>query len=276
MPEHTVIPRWTIVAPCQPLGSAGMHTQIIRSEERDTWPGAAILSRQSFPATGNFDLAAGAFGLLMMHNDDTVAPGEGFDMHAHHDVEILTWVLEGRLHHRDNGSTEITELGPGQAQHISAGSGVRHAEINAAGYTSREKLRVVQSWLPTDAPGGTPFHAVHDFTESLADAALAPVASGTPGLAPLTIRTTGATLWAGRFGVDARFTVPQGEYVHLYVARGAVRMTGTELAEGDVLRQWGERAAADGELRAVVEEDAEVLVWVMEREPQSAGGDHHT
>lgn len=245
-----------------------MNTRVIRGEERDIWRDPAILSRQSFPATGNFDLAAGAFGLLMVHNDDVVAPGEGFDMHAHRDVEIVTWVLDGRLHHRDNGSPDITQLRAGQAQHISAGSGVRHSEINAAGYTSREQLRVIQSWLPADEPGGEPFHAVHDFNDVLADATLVPVASGTPGVAPLTIRASGATLWVGRWEAGAEFVVPEGKYVHLYVARGVVRVADVELAEGDVLRRWGAAAggaAAGGELRAVVDENSEVLVWVMER-----------
>ena len=73
---------------------------IIRSGDRDHWRDSAIISRQSFPATGNFDLEANAFGLLMMHNDDIVAPGEGFDMHFHKDVEIISWIVDGAVHHR--------------------------------------------------------------------------------------------------------------------------------------------------------------------------------
>lgn len=237
-----------------------MTMQVIRADERDLWRDAAVISRQSFPATGSFDLAANAFGLLLVHNDDVVSPGEGFDMHAHRDVEIVTWVVSGRLRHRDSGAEEATELGPGQAQHISAGRGVRHSEVNAAGWTSRERLRVIQSWLPADVPGTAPFHTVHDFTAALADAPLTPVASGTPGAAPLTLGTAGAALWAGRPAAGTRVDVPAARFVHLYIVRGAVTLDGRGLREGDAAR------LTDAGPRPVeVTEDAELLVWAMDR-----------
>lgn len=62
-----------------------------------------MVSRQSFPATGSFNLEANAFGLLMVHNDDLVSPGEGFDMHFHKDVEIVSWIVDGAVKHRDSG-----------------------------------------------------------------------------------------------------------------------------------------------------------------------------
>ena len=224
---------------------------VIRSDERDRWRDAAVDSRQSFPATGNFDLEANAFGLLLVHNDDTVSPGEGFDMHFHRDVEIVTWVIEGAVHHRDSGSDGITEVRAGMAQHISAGSGVRHSEVNAGGYTSRSPVRVVQSWLPADEKGTRPFHASHDF-------------SGATGLihvagqgSPLPIGTAGADLYVAL--VDAApVTVPGAAYVHLYVIDGEVSVAGETLNAGDVLR------GRDVE-KLEVEGSGQILVWVMER-----------
>lgn len=150
--------------------------KVIPSSARDHWRDFALTSRQSFPATGNFDLEANAYGLLMVHNDDVVGPGEGFDMHQHDNVEIITWVVDGRLRHRDNGADQATELGAGFAQHISAGSGVRHSEVNAAGYTSRSSVRVVQSWLPADNLNTVPHHASYDFNAALAHGAFIQIA----------------------------------------------------------------------------------------------------
>lgn len=227
--------------------------RVIRAGERDIWRDSAILSRQSFPATGNFDLEANAFGLLMVHNDDVVAPGEGFDMHQHANVEILTWIVDGRLRHRDSGVDESTELGSGCAQHISAGSGVRHSEVNAAGYTSRSPVRVVQSWLPADERGTAPFHSSHDFNAALAQGGLVRVAGPD---SPFPVGTAGAALHAAR--LTSEVTVPAGTFVHLYVVRGEVTVAGERLGEGDVLR------ATDAEALTVAGE-AEILVWVMDR-----------
>lgn len=227
--------------------------RVIRSAGRDIWRGSDILSRQSFPATGNFDLEANAFGLLMVHNDDVVAPGEGFDMHQHDNVEILTWVVDGNLRHRDSGSAGFTELGAGCAQHISAGAGVRHSEVNAAGYTSRSSVRVVQSWLPADNRDTAPFHASHDYNGALAGGGLVQIAG--PG-SQLPLGTAGAALYAARPAPEV--VVPAGAFVHLYVVRGDVTAAGERLAEGDALRATGA-----GEL--TVAGEGEILVWVMER-----------
>lgn len=227
--------------------------RVIRAADRDIWRDSAILSRQSFPATGSFDLAANAFGLLMVHNDDVVAPGEGFDMHQHDNVEILTWIVDGRLRHRDSGAGEATELGAGCAQHISAGSGVRHSEVNAAGYTSRSPVRVVQSWLPADVRDTAPFHASHDFNAALAHGGLVEIAG--PG-SPLPLGTADAALYAARLTAEA--TVPAGSFVHLYVVCGEVDVAGERLGEGDALR-----AVDAAEL--AVRGEAEILVWVMGR-----------
>ncbi|MDO5512572.1 pirin family protein [Corynebacterium sp.] len=221
---------------------------VVRSEERDRWRDAAVDSRQSFPATGNFDLEANAFGLLLVHNDDTVSPGEGFDMHFHKDVEIVTWVIEGAVHHRDSGSEGITEVRAGMAQHISAGSGVRHSEVNAGGYTSGRRLRVVQSWLPADVPGTAPSHASHDFSDRRGLTQVAGPDS------PLPLGTAGAAMYVAR----APVTIPVAAFVHLYVIEGRIDAAGHPLESGDVLRATD---AEDVEVRG----EGEILVWVMER-----------
>lgn len=224
---------------------------VVRSGERDRWRDAAVDSRQSFPATGNFDLEGNAFGLLLVHNDDTVSPGEGFDMHFHKDVEIVTWVIDGAVHHRDSGSDDITEVRAGMAQHISAGSGVRHSEVNAGGYTSGRTVRVVQSWLPADELGTTPAHTSHDFSDRQGLTQVAGEGS------PLPLGTAGASLYTALIDA-APVTVPGSAYVHLYVMAGRVDAAGHTLEEGDVLR------GRDVE-KLEVSGDGEILVWVMNR-----------
>ena len=228
---------------------------IIRSADRDIWRDSAVISRQSFPATGSFDLEANAFGLLMVHNDDIVSPGEGFDMHFHKDVEIVSWIVDGAVRHRDSGSDDVTVVCAGVAQHISAGSGVRHSEVNDAGYTSRQTARIVQSWLPADVSGTTPSHKAHDFNDALSAAAGFIQVAGPDSTLPL--GTAGASMWVARLdGGDA--VLPGATFTHLYVIRGAVEVAGYELGEGDVLR-----GTDVGEL--TVRGAGEVLVWVMDR-----------
>ncbi|WP_369028756.1 pirin family protein, partial [Nocardia farcinica] len=96
-----------------------------------------------FPATGNFDLEANAHGILLVHNDDIVDAGAGFDTHEHREMEIITWVLEGTVVHQDSlGNSGL--IYPGLAQRMSAGTGIRHSERNGAVWPQREPLRVVQ------------------------------------------------------------------------------------------------------------------------------------
>ncbi|MCJ7857429.1 pirin family protein [Corynebacterium kalidii] len=256
-----------------------MATTVIPSGDRARWPGSDIVSRQSFPATGSTRMTDYAFGLLLIHNDDIVEPGEGFDMHQHADVEIVSWIVHGRLRHRDSSGTQ-TVLGPGQAEAITAGRGVRHAETNAAGFTSTDTVRVIQMWLPTDEAGVDPSHAVADLDDAL-DAASAAgefvtVAAGGPhpGADPdaaLRIRTSGARLRAARPVPGRPVTTDPARYAHVFVVSGAVRLHTPEahdLQEGDAARvvDGGAlriEALADG--RTDGQDRAEVLVWEMDR-----------
>lgn len=119
-----------------------MTATVIRADERYFWNNEWLTSRQSFPGTGNFDIFANAHGVLAMHNDDEVIAGEGLDSHQHENMEIVTWVAEGAVRHRDSsGHTETISAGSIGA--MTAGRGIRHSESNANGRASRQKLRVV-------------------------------------------------------------------------------------------------------------------------------------
>jgi redox-sensitive bicupin YhaK (pirin superfamily) len=238
-----------------------VQVQVIRSADRIFWNNEWLESRQSFPATGNFDLAANAHGLLMVHNEDFVDPGEGFDAHQHSDTEIITWVLDGTVVHQDSaGNSGI--IRPGMAQRMSAGTGIRHSERNGAGRREKSTLHVVQMWIPPDEIGLTPSYEELDITDRLAAGGLVTVASGMPrhrDEAAITLHNRYAALHVARLEPGAAVTIPEAPFGHVFVARGRVDVESIgQLEQGDAIRLTG-----TGGQTIAATEPSEVLVWEM-------------
>ncbi|GAA1481612.1 pirin family protein [Gordonia sinesedis] len=242
-------------------------TRVIRAADRHHWSNEWLDSRQSFPATGNFDLRATAHGVLLVHNDDRVDSGEGLDMHQHRDAEIVTWVVDGALAHRDSDGNSGT-LHAGTVQVMSAGRGIRHAERNAATRASRSTLRVIQMWVAPEYPGGQPTYAERDVAGELAGGALVPLASGLPRHADspaLPLANRFAALYAARLPAGGTVTLPPAKFGHLFVVTGDVEVSASgpdvaayRLTEGDALR-----TVDAGELSVAADRPAEVLFWEM-------------
>ena len=136
-----------------------------------------VLSRFSFPMAGNFDLTRNAHGALLVHNDDLVEQSAGFDRHAHREMEIVTWVISGSLQHEDSlGISGV--LSAGQVQRMSAGSGITHAERNVS---YKDKLRVVQAWLPPTEEKLPPSYEEADLSAQLGSGQVVTAVSGLPG-----------------------------------------------------------------------------------------------
>ena len=226
-----------------------MHTEI---DWLDSW--------HSFSFGEHYDPANTHHGLLLVSNDDVVARGRGFGMHGHRDMEIVTWVLDGALRHQDGIGTDDV-ITPGLAQRMSAGTGIRHSEMNA---NATERVHLVQMWVPPDTPGLAPDYEQRDVSERLAAGGLFALASG--GRAPdaaITIHQRDATLWVGRLEPGAAVEIPDAPFVHVFVARGSAGVSppGSDpdisLAEGDALR-----LTAAGALPLVAgAEGAEILIW---------------
>lgn len=213
-------------------------------------------SRHSFSFNRHYDPANTHFGLLLVNNDDVVRPGTGFSTHPHRDMEIVTWVLEGKLEHQDSEG-HAGEIYPGLAQRMSAGTGIWHSEMNA---TRDGDVHFVQMWVVPDEQHIRPGYQQLEVHPELAKGGLVPLASGRGIDAAIQIRQKHATLWVGRLRPDETVTTPAAPFVHVYVARGAVDLEGAGRMEaGDAARisfHAGLRLTAGFA-------GAEVLIWEM-------------
>ncbi|MEU6543990.1 pirin family protein [Streptomyces sp. NPDC046859] len=201
-------------------------------------PAAGITSRHAFSFGPHYDPDNLRFGAVIACNEERLAPGAGFDEHPHSHTEIVTWVVEGELTHRDS-TGHATVVRPGDVQRLSSAGGVRHVERNDADVP----LTFVQTWLAPLAPGGDPaYEIVHGIADST----------------PYAVPEAGAMLHVRRLTAGERTAVPDAAYLYVHVARGEVRLAGEELGPGDAARVTG---AAD--LEAVAVTPAELLVWEM-------------
>jgi hypothetical protein len=212
-------------------------------------------SWHSFSFGPHYDARNTHFGQLLVSNDDVIRGGRGFATHGHRDMEIVTWVLDGELEHRDSTGT-VGRITPGLAQRMSAGTGITHSETNADAHAD---LHLVQMWVVPDTEGIEPGYEQHDVSADLERGELVTVASGRPGASGVHIHQRDAELFACRLAAGDEVEVPAGAHVHVFVARGAADLEGAgSLATGDAVRLTDEPARA-----AVAGPDgAELLIWV--------------
>ncbi len=199
------------------------------------------------------DEAHTGFGPLRVINEDIVAPGRGFGMHPHKSMEIITYVLSGELEHRDSlGNRGV--IRPGEIQRMSAGSGIRHSEMNASPTTP---VHLLQVWITPREPGGEPTYDQRPIRAAAQSGTLIPIA--TPdGSAGTTAIRQDATVFAGAFpaGGRASHTLRAGRRVWVQMARGGASINGTRLEQGD-----GAGITGAGELALTFEIGAEALVF---------------
>ena len=214
-------------------------------------------SRHSFNFGPHYSPEHQGHGLLVVNNDDVVAPGQGFGTHGHRDMEIVTWVLSGRLEHRDSEGNHGV-LYPGLAQRMSAGAGIRHSEYNAS---PDEPVHFLQMWVLPDTPGIAPGYEQLDLNDALAAGGLVPLASGQGHDGAIRINQRGAVLWGGRLGAGETVSLPKAAHVHVFVALGSGDLEGAgSLGTGDAARltAGGMPAFTAGP------EGAELSVWATE------------
>ena len=189
-------------------------------------------SHHTFSFADYYDPKHMGFRALRVINDDTVAPGRGFGAHPHRDMEIISYVLDGALAHKDSmGTGSVIE--PGDVQRMSAGTGVVHSEFNAS---KSDPVHFLQIWLMPAKTGIKPGYEQKRFTAEDKAGRLRLVASPDGRDGSVTVNTD-ATVYAGLFahGERAELALAADRHAWVHVARGRVRANGQELGAGDGL-----------------------------------------
>jgi redox-sensitive bicupin YhaK (pirin superfamily) len=225
-----------------------------RATDRFTTRIGWLDSKHSFSFGHHFDPRNTGHGLLLVNNDDVVRGGSGFDTHPHRDMEIVTWVLDGELEHKDSERNRGI-IYPGLAQRMSAGTGIWHSEMNNSGTAD---VHFVQMWVYPDTESIDPGYEQLDINDELARGGLVPIASGRGHDAAISIRQRGAVLWGGRLTAGETVAVPEDRHVHVFVPRGSATLDQAgDLGTGDAVRL----TEAGGLDLTAGDDGAEVLIW---------------
>lgn len=170
------------------------------------------------------------FRSLLVVNDDRVKPGMGFSEHPHSDMEIITYVLDGQLAHKDS-TGNARSLQPGWIQRMSAGSGIRHSEFNPS---RTQALHLLQIWITPEREGITPSYEDRAFEDTDLRDRLALLAGHKDSGAPTLIHQD-ALFFASRLspGASVEHTLRAGRHAFLHLAKGSVTLNGQQLQEGD-------------------------------------------
>ena len=211
-----------------------------------------LKAKHHFSFANYYDPRRMGWGALRVWNDDEIAPQSGFPPHPHADMEIITYVREGAITHKDSMGNE-GRTGPGDVQVMSAGTGVRHAEYNL----ENELTRLFQIWIEPDRAGGPPSWGARPFPKADRAGKFVTLASGLPGDEDaLPIRTSarvaGATIKAGE---SLTYDLDAGRHAYLVPATGAVEVNGVHLDARD-----GAAVSQETAVTITALEDAEIVL----------------
>jgi redox-sensitive bicupin YhaK (pirin superfamily) len=229
---------------------------IRKSKERGHFDHGWLNTYHTFSFDQYYDPRYMGFRSLRVINEDFVAPGRGFPMHGHRDMEIITYILEGALQHEDsmgNGSV----IRPGDVQRMTAGTGVRHSEKNAS---TNERVHLLQIWILPNAESLTPGYEQKAFSEAERRGRLRLIASnnGSDDSVKLNqdVSLFAAILDAGE---EIERAMDPVRYGWIQVARGAITVNGEKAEQGD-----GVVVVAESNLKIKAEEPAEVLLFDLQ------------
>ena len=226
---------------------------IRKSKERGHANHGWLDTYHTFSFADYHDAREMGFGALRVINDDKVQPGQGFGTHGHRDMEIITYVLEGALEHKDSmGNGSI--IRPGNVQRMSAGTGVRHSEFNPS---QDERVHLLQIWIEPSVTGIRPGYEEKQFGPAEKRGQLRLIVSPNGREGSVTIHQDAcvyASLLDGKDAVTHRLAPGRRAYVH--IARGAVEVNGTPLKGGD-----GAKIAGESQISLGNAAQAEVLLF---------------
>jgi redox-sensitive bicupin YhaK (pirin superfamily) len=226
--------------------------QVIRSDERHFADHGWLQTRWHFSFAEYYDPTNLHWGALRVFNDDVVQPGQGFPMHGHRDMEIITCVLEGALEHRDSmGNRGV--IHPGEVQVMSAGTGITHSEFN---HSKEKPLHLLQLWVLPRTKKLPPRWEQKEFTTAERAGKLLPVVSSGELAGTLAIDQDAAIYLSSlKAGNEVTHRSRAGRKAYLFVIAGSVTLNGETLAAGDQAR-----VADEAELRVRATTDAELIL----------------
>ena len=228
---------------------------IRKSEERGAVDIGWLNSKHTFSFGHYYDPAHMGVGPLRVINEDRVEPGAGFEPHGHSDMEIISYVLDGALEHKDSIGTGSV-IRPGEVQRMSAGTGIRHSEFN---HSKQDPVHFLQIWILPERERLKPSYEQKPFGENEKRGRLRLVGSRDGRDGSVTIHQD-VDLYAGLFGSgeSARLDLAPGRGAWVQVARGEVEVNGARLAAGD-----GATVSNVDAIEIQGREDGEVLVFDM-------------
>ncbi|MFI5224698.1 MAG: pirin family protein [Nitrospirales bacterium] len=226
---------------------------IRRAQERGRTNWDWLDSRHTFSFGEYYDPNHMGFRSLRVINDDRVIPGAGFGTHGHRDMEILSYVLEGSLAHKDSMGTGSV-IRPGEIQMMRAGTGITHSEFNQS---KVEPVHFLQIWILPDQRGLKPAYAQQNVDMKCAQSTFSLLASKDGRDDSIQIHQD-VNLWLAVVEADQRRSLPMqpGRQAWTHLARGTATVNGMDLAEGD-----GMAVTSESSLDIVGKESAEVLVF---------------
>ena len=209
-----------------------MTTTIRRADERGHARHGWLDSHHTFSFADYYDPSHMGFRALRVINEDRVAPGQGFGTHGHKDMEIISYVLEGALEHKDSIGTGSV-IRPGDVQRMSAGTGVRHSEFNGS---KSEPVHFLQIWILPDRAGHAPSYEEKRFSDADKRGRLRLVASSDGRDGSVTVHQD-MSLYAGLLdgAESATYELAAGRHAWVQVARGEISVGGERLKAGDAL-----------------------------------------
>ena len=227
--------------------------ELIRSCDRGHADHGWLKSFHSFSFADYYDPARMGFGSLRVINEDRVAPGKGFGTHGHRDMEIISYVLDGELAHKDNMGNGST-MAPGDVQRMSAGRGVMHSEFNPS---PSQGAHFLQIWIQPDIKGVKPSYEQRHFTAEEKRGRLRLVASPDGAEGSVSIHSD-TRLYAGLLdgAESAQLVLAGGRQAYVHLVRGELEVNGQPLRAGDALQVRQETS-----LTLQSGKDAEVLVF---------------
>ncbi|MCU7372722.1 pirin family protein [Paucibacter sp. O1-1] len=234
--------------------------ELIKSSDRGYADHGWLKSFHSFSFADYYNPQRMGFGALRVINEDRIAPGTGFGTHGHRDMEIISYVLDGELAHKDSmgngtaGGAHAGVIKPGDVQRMSAGTGVMHSEFNNA---QGRQTHFLQIWIMPDQRGVAPSYQQLHFPAEDKRGRLRLVASNDGAEGSVSIHAD-ARLYAGLFNGDesAELALAPGRLAYVHLVRGSLVVNGQTLAGGDALK-----LAGTDKLVLDHGEDAEVLVF---------------